>query len=189
MNIIMALPSSGKTTLAKSFPGTFVDTDPVLTSLFGSCKGIRSSYAKEQVCRLTRTIVKDFCPRAVLTNLHWSPLKGERVIGVLYSPSDYIDHIIQCGRVDLIDNFGVDKLLEAISEFDHHLDTLKSQGYDVVKVTLSKGEYLHDSSFVRDLVIKDTNAGWFTQGRIFGDNLASRLKQVVKHRSNDMFGM
>jgi hypothetical protein len=125
MDIIRIPPAGGKTSLAKSLPFLYVDSD-MLVQILGydaSKAGVEAlkeagGWDKE----LVETIVGE---RTLLTNFDPNWLNGTNeydVQTVGYTPETYVEHIKLSGRNDLIEKFSEEDLRNWMNfDLDHTL--------------------------------------------------------------------
>lgn len=109
VNVIRVPPAGGKTTLAKSDPANFADSDAILEEI-----GYEASKAGCLSCKeeggLSAPILMDILAgRTLLSNFDilWmiGSEEGFNVVQTGYKPEEYVEHITTCGREDLITNF------------------------------------------------------------------------------------
>lgn len=114
MDIIRVPPSGGKTSLVKSEPGRFVDSD-MLIAIMGfpaSKEGVEAlkesgSWDHDLICKIVgdRVLLTNFDPNWVSNNRY-----DYDVVNVRYNPEDYVAHIKASKRDDLLQNFSEEEL-------------------------------------------------------------------------------
>jgi len=103
-------PSGGKSFLAQKEPELYVDSDVMLEDLGfdGSKKGAEAARESDDV---TLPVIEEYVgEKILLSNFDMTWMTGEptnqfdqKVLA--YRPSEYVEHIEQVGRDDLLENF------------------------------------------------------------------------------------
>lgn len=110
--IIQAIPASGKTFLSKTNPGRYIDSDYLFQSL-GHRKASKAAYENllrdESAMDNFRMAVNHYSAIGciVMCNFDPSTIGCKTDVRFTYAPNEYVSHVQECGRFDLLDKFSL----------------------------------------------------------------------------------
>lgn len=129
--IYQAIPSSGKTFLARMYPLKFVDGDAIIQAVTGQKASaaaldliVNTPALKAQAYRMVRSL--NASTTHLLANFdaghHFFPCRVDARFA--YMPQDYLAHIRLVGRTDLIEKVGELELLRWAKSYEKYDNTI-----------------------------------------------------------------